>query len=130
MPLDYWELQINKLGLQGTLIKHISTKPDFDDRLRTATTTSISTTSEKFMYIDETIVDQKIMFTSDGWEDKVDKVVYVPSTLDINTRDLVDSDKVILENNREYRVDYVSSKSFFRSTYKKAGLKEIKKGLI
>ena len=130
MPLDYWELQINKLGLQGTLIKHISTKPDFDDRLRTATTTSISTTSEKFMYVDETIVDQKIMFTSDGWEDKVDKVIYVPSTLDINTRDLVDSDKVVLENNREYRVDYVSSKSFFRSTYKKAGLREIKKGLI
>ena len=130
MPLDYWELQINKLGLQGTLIKHISTKPDFDDRLRTATTTSISTTSEKFMYIDETIVDQKIMFTADGWEDKVDKVIYVPSTLDINTRDLVDSDKVVLENNREYRVDYVSSKSFFRSTYKKAGLREIKKGLI
>ena len=130
MPLDYWELQINKLGLQGTLIKHISTKPEFDDRLRTATTTSISTTSEKFMYVDETIVDQKIMFTSDGWEDKVDKVIYVPSTLDINTRDLVDSDKVILENNREYRVDYVSSKSFFRSTYKKAGLREIKKGLI
>ena len=130
MPLDYWELQISRLGLEGTLIKHISTKPDFDDRLRTATTISISTTEEKFMYVDQSIVDQRVNYETDGWDDNVDKIIFVRSTLDIGTRDLVDSDKVKLENNREYRVEYSSTKSFFRSTYKKVGLKEIEKGLI
>jgi len=130
MPLDYWELQISRLGLEGTLIKHISTKPDFDDRLRTASTVSISTTEEKFMYVDQSIVDQRVNYESDGWDDNVDKIIFVNSTLDIDTRDLVDSDKVKLENNREYRVEYSSSKSFFRSTYKKVGLKEIEPGLI
>jgi len=130
MPLDYWELQINKLGLQGTLIKHIATKPDFDTRLRSSSTTSISTTSQKFMYIDQAIVDQSVRHDTDGWDDKVDKIIYVASSLDIDTRDLVDSDKVTLENNRDYRVEYSSTKSFFRSTYKKVGLKEIDRGLI
>lgn len=129
MPMDYMENLISRNGVEGTLTKHTANEPDFNDRLRTVKTTTISTTSEKFMYVDETI-EQRVQHGADGWENRVDKIIWVFSTLDIGTRDNIDSDTVALDNGRNYRVEHVTSRELFRLTYKRVGLKEINKDLV